>query len=134
MKKLFRYHLWDILWGLLIIVLTGIPGTMLPKVPAFIDLFQPDKLVHIFIFAVLVALMMRGFILHEGKAVSRDLAVLISINTGILLGALTELMQKYIVPCRSASIYDFIADSVGCFIGWWLFSIWLKRRTGRSEK
>jgi VanZ family protein len=128
LKKIVQYHLWSILWGILIIILTALPGNLIPEVPSFFDLFEPDKLVHIFIFAVLVALLIRGFILQDGPLFWKTNAVSIALNIGVLLSGLTELMQKFFIPGRIASVYDFIANVAGCFLGWWIFSIWLKKQ------
>ena len=37
---------------------------------------------------------------------------------GFVLGAGTELLQKYYIPMRSGSVYDLIADMAGCGVGW----------------
>ena len=134
LKQIFRYHRWSILWGLVIIFLTALPGNMIPKVPSFVDLFEPDKLVHIFLFVILLFLLIRGFILNEGSVFSREHAIFLSLNIGVLLSGLTELMQKYFIPGRIASVYDFIANVLGCFLGWWIFSVWWKKRKMRNSK
>ena len=134
MKKTFRYHWWGILWGFLIVILTALPGDMIPEIPSFANLFEPDKLVHVFLFAGLIFILIRGFTLHEGPVFYREHAVSISLNIGILLGGLTELMQKYFITGRVASIYDFIANVIGCFLGWWMFHIWMTRKQAGSNK
>lgn len=91
------------------------------------DLFEPDKLVHLFMFAVLVVLMMRGFSLYEPRTFVHRHLVFLSLNIAILLSALTELMQRYFIPGRVCSVYDFIANVIGCFLGWWVFIKWAKR-------
>ncbi len=131
---MFQYHTWSILWGFLIIFLTAVPGGLIPHVPSFVDLFEPDKLVHVFIFAVFLFLLIRGFILHEVSEFCREHAVSISLNIGVLLSGLTELMQKYFIPGRVASVYDFIANVAGCFLGWWIFYIWISRKKAGTNK
>jgi VanZ family protein len=49
-------------------------------------------------------------------------AVLITVLIGLTLAAGTELMQDCFIPSRTGSIYDFIANAVGCFLGWWVYS------------
>ena len=41
----------------------------------------------------------------------------IAILIGIFYGALTEIMQETVVPGRTGSVYDWIADLVGCILG-----------------
>jgi hypothetical protein len=127
LKHTILSHLWGILWGLLIVFLTSLPGDLIPDVPSFFDLFEPDKLIHVLLFAVFVCLLLLGSAKQKENAFSRRHALLLVLNAGILLGALTELMQKYWIPGRVASVYDFIANTVGCFVGWGVFVWWMKR-------
>jgi VanZ family protein len=134
LKKLFRYHRWGILWGLFIILLTAFPGNFLPDIPTFVSLFEPDKLVHVFLFSVLEIFLIRGFLADEGPGFFRRNAILLSLNIGILLSGLTELIQKYFVQGRMASVYDFIANVAGCLLGWGLLSLWMRRQRKKSVK
>jgi VanZ family protein len=36
---------------------------------------------------------------------------------GIVFGAFTEVMQRYVFTGRNANIYDFFANVLGCFVG-----------------
>lgn len=106
---------------ILILFLTCLPGRFIPEVPALYDLLDPDKLVHIILFAVLVFLWLRGLKRPHPLIFLRNNAVLLTLNLGVLLGGLTELLQAWFIPNRTASIYDFIVNVAGCFLGWWLF-------------
>jgi VanZ family protein len=117
LRTFLKYNLLAILWGLLIVVLTLLPGNAFPRLPVFMDLLHPDKLIHLFIFTVYVILQTRGFVMQPGSPFLRRNAALLSIMIGITLGAGTELMQDYFVPMRNGSIYDFIANVVGCLLG-----------------
>ena len=92
------------------------------------DLFQPDKLVHLFIFAVFVFLQSRGFTRQDLFPSLQKHALPATFLIALALGAGTELIQKYFVPMRVGSIYDFIANTLGCFVGWGLFYSWRKRQ------
>ncbi|TRZ71416.1 MAG: hypothetical protein D4R97_06770 [Bacteroidetes bacterium] len=128
MKNFFHYHIPGILWIAVILVLTCIPGTLIPQVPLYLDLFQPDKLVHLFLFAVLVFLILLGLRNQWRDRLANRLAVLIALNIGVLLGGITELLQAtHLVTGRQCSVYDFIADVAGCFLGWGIFVFWKKR-------
>lgn len=118
-----RYNLWGILWGLLIILLTVVPGRVFPTLPTFLDLFQPDKLVHVFIFTIYFFLQARGLTLQDRYPSIQRNANLITYLIGFTLAALTEIVQEYIVPMRDGNIYDFIADVAGCLLGWLAFKV-----------
>jgi VanZ family protein len=135
LKNFLHYHIPGILWISVILVLTCIPGTLIPKVPSYLDLFQPDKLVHIFLFAVLVFLLLLGLRNQWRDKLANRLAVLIALNIGIFLGGITELLQGTIlVTGRQCSIYDFIADVAGCFLGWGIFVLWKRRRASYARQ
>ncbi|MCX6247591.1 MAG: VanZ family protein [Bacteroidetes bacterium] len=129
MKKYFHYHLPGFLWILVILVLTCLPGNLIPKVPSFLDLFSPDKLVHLFLFAVLLFLLLLGFRKQVRPDTVTGFYVAVSLNAGIFLGGITELMQgSSLVNGRVCSVYDFIANVVGCFLGWLIFVLWARRK------
>ena len=44
-------------------------------------------------------------------------AVWIAILIGIVYGALTEVMQETLIPGRTGSVYDWIADTIGSILG-----------------
>ncbi len=110
-----------------------VPGKVLPKLPGFMDLFKPDKLIHLFIFGVYVLLQIRGFVMQDTFPNIRKNAVPLTLIIGIMLGAGTELLQRYYIPLRRGSMYDFIADVVGCLLGWGVFVI-LEQRKLRSGR
>ncbi len=128
MADFFKYNLWGILWGLLIVLLTVLPGSAFPKLPTFMDLFQPDKLVHIFIFGIFFFLQGRGFLLQQQFTSLQKHALLITFIIGLTLGAATEIVQEYIVPMRDGNIYDFIADAAGCLLGWVVLYLFHRRK------
>jgi len=102
---------------------------LVPQIPTYLDLFQPDKLVHLFLFAVLVFLLLLGLRKQFHTAQAHRFSVLIALNIGVFLGGITELMQGTIlIAGRHCSIYDFIANVAGCFLGWWVFVFWKKRK------
>jgi VanZ family protein len=129
LKNFIHYNYPGILWIAVILVLTCIPGSFIPKVPDYLDLFKPDKLVHLFLFMILVFLLLSGFLKQYPDFTSKHFFVLIALNTGIFLGGATELLQASAwVTGRQCSVYDFIANVAGCFTGWGMFVIWKKRK------
>jgi VanZ family protein len=118
LRTFLKYNRWAIAWALLIILLTVLPGKVLPKIPDFLTLFKPDKIVHLIIFGIYVFLQIRGFLNQPVyPAVSRN-AVILTLLISLSLAAGTELLQNFFIPMRLGSIYDFIANAAGCFIGW----------------
>ncbi|MCK9423385.1 MAG: hypothetical protein M0Q38_12375 [Bacteroidales bacterium] len=109
MQTFLKHNLWSFLWGILIIVLTMLPGKVFPRLPVFLDLFQPDKLIHIFIFGVYVYLQIRGFSMQGQFPFLQRHAVILTLLIGIFLGGLTEILQELFVPMRRGDIFDFIA-------------------------
>jgi hypothetical protein len=130
-KSVFR-HFWpSFSWGIFILILTGIPGQLIPQVPSFMDLFEPDKLVHLFIFGVFVYLLMHGFISSERLSFGK--AGIASLLISIAFGGMTELLQAYIFTNRNGSIYDVIADTVGSVL---VYLVCIKRKsvvTGKKD-
>jgi VanZ family protein len=125
LKNFLHNNFPGILWIVVILVLTCIPGSFIPKVPAFLDLFSPDKLVHLFLFMVLVFLLLSGLRKQYYPALSTRFCISIALNIGIFLGGITELLQaSSLVTGRQCSVYDFIADVAGCFAGWGIFAVW----------
>jgi VanZ family protein len=119
LRLFLKYNLWAILWGLFIILLTSLPGKILPRLPVFLDLFQPDKLVHVFLFGGYVFLQIRGFKRQPVFPLLSQNAMMITMLIGLSIGAGTEMMQNFFIPMRTGSSFDFIANAVGCFLGWW---------------
>jgi VanZ family protein len=119
--RFLRYFWPVILWALLILLLTGLPGKYFPVVPSVWDLLEPDKIVHLLIFFVFTILLTYGLIRYYSVNITSGFFISIAIGTGIVYGGISELLQAYIFVWRQASIYDFIADSAGCFAGYLLF-------------
>lgn len=115
-----------IVWLIIIILLTGLPGYLFPTVSPFTDRISLDKLVHFFIFAVLVVTILFGNAKQKNSSPNlRDSIFAILIGIGV--GAATELMQEYLFIGRSMSLWDFVADSIGSLGGIIIFRKWEKK-------
>jgi VanZ family protein len=117
-----------IFWGALIVLLTALPGSVFPALPGYMDLFQPDKLVHLFIFFVFVFLLVRGFRKEGTPPLIRRNGVTIGLTLAFTIGGVTEIMQGLIIPMRYASPYDFLANVAGSLLGAFLFLVLEKRK------
>ncbi len=109
-----QYFYSALIWTVIIMVLVGIPGNQIPKVSHFIDLLQPDKLVHIGIFAPFSFLWINYF---NNTLKSKKNSVIIVIIFGILYALITELLQVYLFIGRSGNFPDAIADFIGVILG-----------------
>jgi VanZ family protein len=112
---LLRHLLPSIAWAIFILILTLSPGQFVPDV-SFKSLIKIDKLVHYFIFMMLVYLLIRGFNKQFSYENLRKKSILIAVMTGVLYGCIIEGIQTFI-PGRSFEIYDMIANSAGCIFG-----------------
>jgi len=113
----FKYNWPGITWILVILVLTGLPGNYFPQVRTFWEWLGPDKIIHIGIFGILTCLLLRGFQKQYQFQRLRSNYIIFAIGIGIVFGALTEVGQRYVFIGRSANIYDFLANTVGCLLG-----------------
>jgi VanZ family protein len=113
-----KYNIRAVLWGVLIIVITVIPGQVIPGIPVFLDLFKPDKLIHVFIFAVYVFLQIGGLTRQETYLFPRRHAVKVTLAIALILAAGTEVLQAYVIPMRNGNALDFLANAAGCAAGW----------------
>jgi hypothetical protein len=110
-----------LLWGLFIIILFSIPGDQLPEIPSFLNLLEPDKLVHLLLFAVFTWLMISRLAKLGQVFVQPYRVVFYALLTGTILSGGTEILQHFCIPGRIASVYDFIANEAGCLAGWWIY-------------
>jgi VanZ family protein len=110
------------LWALFILVICGIPGHDLPEV-RFLDWLKPDKVIHLFVYAILSYLLINGLMKQDAstflKNNSKTWAVVLSICYGILI----EVLQKYVFIDRSGEVFDAMANAAGVFIGLWFFNM-----------
>lgn len=127
MRTFLKYNIRAILWGVFIIVLTVLPGQVLPGIPVFLDLFKPDKLIHVFIFGVYVILQIRGFSRQDVFPFANKYAVALTILIAMLLSACTEFLQACCIPMRNGNVFDFIANTAGCAAGWAVYFFSLKK-------
>ena len=100
----------------MILVLTGLPGSCLPHVKPVIG---ADKVVHVFMYAGFALATLWGYRkpFKENGETYRRKALWITLGIGIVYGLLTEIMQEKFVPGRTGSVYDWIADIIGCVFG-----------------
>ena len=100
----------------MILLLTGLPGSYLPKVKPILGL---DKLVHLLMYFGFAFITLWGYrkpYQDKGQAY-RKKAIWLVFSISIVFGALTEVMQETLIPLRTGSVYDWIADAIGSLLG-----------------
>jgi VanZ family protein len=115
-------YLWPaIAWSLTVVALTLIPGEQIPNVPVF----GIDKLVHIFIFGLMMTLTAVG-LYKSSFYTSIKRPTLIAVVYSIGFGMIIEFIQPYI-PGRSFSLFDILANVMGVALGYGLY-VFLRRK------
>jgi VanZ family protein len=123
-----------LLWTLIILVLTGLPGDTFPEVISFWDWLQPDKVVHIIMFAVLSFIILYDAPMQYLQGKRRYLFVIAVVSGTALFGLLTEILQYYVFIGRSGNVYDVMADCVGALTGWLLFDQLIQKKIIKNSK
>ncbi|MEM9051678.1 MAG: VanZ family protein [Bacteroidota bacterium] len=103
-----------LLWAAFIFLLMALPGEDLPNFD-FWAINIEDKLGHIAVFGLLSLLATWGVKRHShsvNKKALRNVLILC-----IAYGGITEILQGVAFPTRFASLWDFLADSLGAFLG-----------------
>ncbi len=117
-----KYRLPAILWATFIFIGSSIPGKTLPP----LRIFSWDKLLHICEFGILGLLLARAFSSWLNTEKTGTL-VTFAASTGVLWALLDEVHQMF-VPGRDASIYDFLADTLGVIVAQVIFTqIWQRK-------
>ena len=112
MKQSFRtIQLPLFIWTGLMILFSSLPGNKLPEVVSF---WQWDKVAHAAEYFVFTVLLFRYAVLGRHK--NSDQALWFCLVICLSYAALDELHQLFI-PKRECSMYDFIADAAGIFVG-----------------
>ena len=113
--------------GIVILVLTGLPGSVFPHVKPALGL---DKVAHILMYACFAFLCIWGYrkqFVANGKNY-RTRALMVATVVSILYGGLTELMQEYLVKTRTGDWFDFLADTIGTLLGISVFALFFRKR------
>jgi VanZ family protein len=122
--KLTRF-LPGIAWFCTSFYLFTLPGNRLPKFTWF-DKIYGDKIVHVGIFALLIALFLMPFLHHPPKKIKR-IALLLAL-CGIIYGTAIEFIQGNFIPNRSFDVWDIVADTAGSFIPFLLLPFFKETR------
>lgn len=115
-------------------ILVGLPGSYFPNVPVQWKI-GPDKIVHALMFSGLPFSILWGY---RDRFIKGDLnfrikSCVIVLMLAITYGAVTELLQSYVFVGRYGSVFDFLADVIGCIIGVFVFVlIYIKKKSKKK--
>ncbi len=122
-----------LVWALIILVLTGLPGSYFPTVTTFWDWLSPDKVVHVIIFMVQVFLVLLAYnkqYLLGYKRLFYTWSIVIIITVFALL---TEVLQAYVFIGRDGNVYDFVADFAGVLVGLLAYNLCNKKKFAKHK-
>jgi len=108
-----RKQWFTLIWALFILILTGIPGDQIPKIPTFLEWLSPDKAVHLIMFGVLSYLILFGNRQQYVESRNRSYYIVIAVLISAVYGIITELLQHYVFIGRYASVFDGAANILG---------------------
>ncbi|MCH7731230.1 MAG: VanZ family protein [Candidatus Marinimicrobia bacterium] len=104
-----KYRILLVAYCTLILIISSIPGTSIPKLP----FLGWDKLIHFLEYAGL------GWLLVQSLTQKKLKFVMMVIIAGMVFGIFDELFQ-YFIPRRISSVADWFADSAGLIVGGFL--------------
>lgn len=117
-KSFFNSFIPAITWWLIVLGLMCTPGKDFPELGSWTELIKLDKLIHIAVFAMMVYLFSRPISIREISIVEKR-QILLKIAVACSVWGLTiEFIQHFFIPGRSMDLYDFVADTLGCYIAY----------------
>ncbi|NQW42911.1 MAG: VanZ family protein [Bacteroidetes bacterium] len=124
-KQILRIQLPALLWAILIYILC-VTDTQQVKLDISLLGVPIDKIAHFGVFLILSFLMSWGvFAKHNWLSTKcKSWIIFISITYGVLI----EFMQFYLTIDRKADIFDIFADSIGTFVGVFIFVFFKKNK------
>ena len=127
LEKLTRNNIPGVLCGIVILILTSLPGSVFPHVKPVVGL---DKVAHALMYACFAFACIWGY---RKQFISNNLqykkkALSLTVVISIAYGGLTELMQEFLIPSRTGDWIDFLADCLGTLIGVTVFYLFYHRK------
>jgi VanZ family protein len=121
-RKLFIISL---IWAILILILSSIPGGSLPKSSLFMNIPNLDKIIHAGLYLPLAFFIGAEFDLSK-KALVRLAGPLLTMLIVSFYGGLIEILQGSLFSNRSADIVDFLADVIGGLVGLTIYFLFFR--------
>ena len=124
----FKKFMPGIAWFFIILILTCLPGSDLPKI-GWLNKIYFDKWVHIGMFALLAFLFSYPFFKSNLSVVKKISYFLWIAIVASLWGLAIEFIQKYFVAGRSFDLLDWAADSGGALVAF----LYCRSRIGKTS-
>ena len=127
LERFTRNSIPGILCGIVILILTGLPGSVFPRVKPALGM---DKVVHVIMYATFAFLCIWGYrsqYASKNKS-NRIKALSLTAIISIAYGGLTELIQEYLVKTRTGDWVDFLGDVIGVVLGLSAFGIFFRKK------
>jgi VanZ family protein len=121
-----RLYLPAVAWLAFTLFLFTLPGSAIPEEPWMKGL-PIDKLVHLFLFAVLVLLFASPALKKQVQWTSVAIKLWLPL-AAIAYGIAVEFIQLHWIPNRGFEVWDIVADSAGAILGAVLGPIIIKPR------
>jgi VanZ family protein len=115
-----RFYLPALLWALVILFFTMMPGKYIPPVNIW-DITNFDKILHLFVFMVLMLLVLYAFLRHQQMKTFYLPVMFTAFFICVSYGMLIEIMQGTFLKDRQFELYDAMANTSGCVLGALLF-------------
>lgn len=116
----FKKFLPGIAWFFIVAALTLMPGSDIPKIDWMDKIKNFDKIVHAGLFGGLTFLFSLPYF-KSGYSFAQKRIHLIRISIAVIIwGITTELIQKFYIPGRDFDFLDWVADSTGVLIAYWI--------------
>ncbi|MFP5043047.1 VanZ family protein [Parasediminibacterium sp. JCM 36343] len=107
------------LFFLVTFYLFTLPGKDIPQVD-WMEAIDMDKIVHVSLFVTIICLWCFPFKKSPMPAKKKIIWFSFIAVLGVCYGVSIEYIQKYFIVGRSFDLYDILADSIGCIIGYFL--------------
>jgi VanZ family protein len=109
---------WPAIAGLIIATLLFcLPGKEFPDT-GWLDQIHFDKVVHIGLFSMLIVLWCLPFRSRIGDKQKLSRIYLLVVLAYIVYGIAIEFIQRDFISNRSFDLFDIVADTIGCILGW----------------
>jgi len=108
------YNIPLLAWAIFILILCSTPGNKIPHI-SWLELLSFDKFVHAIVFFILNVLYIRS--LKNITLLQKTMVSFVCISYGGLL----EILQSVLFVKRSGDVLDFIANSFGVILAFFLF-------------
>lgn len=111
-----KYFIPAVLWAMLILGVSTMPGNSLPDFD-WGNLLQPDKLGHLLVYGIFTGTLLWGNARWFHPEKMPRYTIIIVLLVAVLYGILMEWLQWQFFPGRNFDVLDIIANIIGCFIG-----------------